>query len=482
MRYLICISILFLASSEVASQGTEELFTTHFTKEEFAQRRIRICEAIGGEAAALLQGAPSVHSSARFRQSNQFFYVTGVETPHSLVLIDCATGQTTLFLPHRNERRSGRDGHFLTADESDHVVELTGVDVVAGRESLSESLGRMSYRGPVKTIFTPFSPAEGPSASRDGEMRVIGDRAADPWDGQSSREGHFRNLLTLRFPALTVKDLTPILDELRLIKSPAEIALIERATRLSGEALMEAMRSTEPGVIEHEIDAAARFIFFRNGAQGEGYAAIVATGTNAWYPHHRAANGVFEDGELVLMDYAPDVEYYRTDVTRQWPVNGKFNSWQAELYGFYLACYRAILDRIGPGRTSAEIMQEATAEMKQILAEASFSKRHHRAAAERFVEAYADRSSRDEAYLGHWVGMSTHDPGQYTGPLKPGMVFTIEPAIRVPEEELYIRLEDLIVITEDGADILSDFVPIEIEDIEKLIAEPGILQQYSRIP
>ena len=480
-RLLALASLAVFGVSTLAAQGTDALFTTHFEKQEFADRRARVCDAIGPRSAALVQGAGSVHSSARFRQSNQFFYLTGVETPHALVLIDCSSSSTTLYLPHRNVYRSGRDGHFLTADEPEHVVEMTGVDAVAGTETLSERLARMTYRGSVDTVYTPFAPAEGPAASRDGEMRVIGDRAADPWDGRPSREGHFRSLLESRFPALAVENLSPVLDELRLIKSPAEIALIDRATRLSGEALVEAMRSTEPGVIEHEIDAAARFIFFRNGAQGEGYAAIVATGQNAWYPHHRAANGVFEDGDLVLMDYSPDIGYYRSDLTRQWPVNGKFNDWQRELYGFYLACYNAILERIGPGKTAAEIMTDAASEMESILAESTFSKPHHAAAAERFVEAYSDRSSRSEAYLGHWVGMSTHDPGDYTGPLKPGMVFTIEPVIRVPEERIYIRLEDLIVITDDGADILSDFVPIEMDDVEATIAEPGMLQTYDRI-
>lgn len=465
--------------SSVHAQGTESLFTSHFTKEEFADRRVRVCEKIGPDAAAIVQGAAAVHSSARFRQSNQFFYLTGVETPHSMVMITCPTGETTLYLPHRNVSRSGTDGHFITSDEPEWVMEMTGVDAVSGTESLSENLAQMSYRGSVRTIYTPFAPAEGPSASRDGEMRVIGDRSRDPWDGRPSREGHFVQLLQTRFPVFEIRNLSPILDELRIIKSAAEIRLIRRATQLSGEALMEAMRSTEPGVIEHELDGAARFIFFRNGAQGEGYAAIVATGQNAWYPHHRAADGVFEDGDLVLMDYAPDVEYYRTDVTRQWPVNGTFSREQRELYGFYLACYRAILERIGPGKLPADVIRDAAEAMRGILAQFEFTKAHHRAAAEAFVAGYAARSLAYGA-LGHGVGMSTHDPGDYSQTLKPGMVFTIEPALRVPEEKLYIRLEDLIVVTETGIDVLSDFVPTEIDDVEATIAEEGILQLYPK--
>jgi Xaa-Pro aminopeptidase len=476
---IVALALAGLLPNTSFSQDTESLFTEHFTKEEFAERRDRVCEEIGPDAAALVQGAGAVHSSARFRQSNQFFYLTGVETPHAMVLINCGTNSTTLYLPHRNVARSGKDGHFMTADDADWVVSITGVDAVAGVENLSEHLARMSYRGSVQTIYTPFAPAEGPSASRDGELRVVGDRAGDPWDGRPSREGHFVGLLQDRFPVLQIQNLSPILDELRIIKSPAEIRLIARATQLSGEALIEAMRSTQPGVIEREIDAAARFIFFRNGAQGEGYAAIVAAGKNAWYPHHRAAGGVFEDGDLVLMDYAPDIEYYRTDVTRQWPVNGEFSGVQRELYGFYLSCYKAILERIGPGKLPADIIRDAAAAMRDILAETEFTMEHHRSAAEGFVESYEARTLGYGA-LGHGVGMSTHDPGDYSQPLKPGMVFTIEPALRVPEERLYIRLEDLIVVTETGIDVLSDFVPMEMEDVEATIAEDGILQMYGK--
>jgi len=137
---------LAVSQSQAVAQANESLFTTDFTKQEFADRRERICEKIGARAAALVQGAGAVHSSARFRQSNQFFYLTGVETPHALVMINCETRETTLYLPHRNVARSGTDGHFITSDDAEWVVELTGVDAVAGSESLSEHLARMSYR------------------------------------------------------------------------------------------------------------------------------------------------------------------------------------------------------------------------------------------------------------------------------------------------------------------------------------------------
>ena len=135
---------------------------------------------------------------------------------------------------------------------------------------------------------------------------------------------------------------------MRLIKSPRELTLIRKATRLSGLALMEAMRSTEPGISEHELDAMAKYVFYRNGAQGEAYYSLIASATNAYYPHYNAGKRQMRDGDFLLMDFAPDVGYYMSDVTRMMPVNKRFSPWQRELYGFYIGCYNAVLDNIRP--------------------------------------------------------------------------------------------------------------------------------------
>src|SRR5262249_42285593 len=152
---------------------------------------------------------------------------------------------------------------------------------------LGEHLARYT-RGTTRTLFTPFSPAEGTAMSRDLAVRVIGDYAADPFDGRGSREGEFIQLLRTRFPQLTINDLTPTIDQLRLIKSPREITMLEKATRLSGLALMEAMRSTVPETYEYELDAVAKYIFYRGGAQGDAYFSLIASGQNAYWPHYNA--------------------------------------------------------------------------------------------------------------------------------------------------------------------------------------------------
>ena len=195
------------------------------------------------------------------------------------------------------------------------------------------------------------------------------------------------------------------------------------------------------------------------------------------------------DGELVLMDYCPDLGYYRCDVTRQWPVNGTFTPVQRELYGFYLGAYEALLYSIKPNITAQDVVKAALPKMEKILAETKFSKPIYENAAKQFVERYRRMANPDTvganqrrgANLGHAVGMATHDFGGGSGVLRPGLVFTIEPELRVPEEQIYIRLEDMIVITPTGTKILSDFVPRSIAAVEKLVAEPGILQQYGKI-
>ncbi|MDZ4700024.1 MAG: Xaa-Pro peptidase family protein [Rhodothermales bacterium] len=477
-RFVFLFLLGVLAFSPLTTAQNVPLFTEDFPPEEFNARREAIYDAIGPDAIALLQGAPSPRGYTRFRQTNEFYYLTGVEAPHALVVLDGSTRSASIYLPHRHERREAGEGKMLSAEDAAFMRDELGFADTYGPELLAEHLVRFTRRG--MTVFTPFSPAEGLAESRDLGLRVNADIASDPWDGRPSREANFIDLLETRFTGIVLADLTPALDALRLIKSERELALIRKATRLSGLSLMEAMRSTVPGIKEQELDAVARFIYHRHGAQGDAYYALVATGTNAFFPHYHKGKSTLKDGELILMDYAPDVGYYMSDVTRMWPVNGRFNRTQRELYGFYLACYSAILKHIRPNATPAQIRRDAVVDMEAALAAATFSQPNHRAAAAAFVDSYRAASQGENGRLGHWVGMATHDVGDYYGPLKPGMVFTIEPALRVPEEMIYIRLEDLIIITETGAEIVSDFVPMDIPGVERLMEESGLLQDSAK--
>jgi Xaa-Pro aminopeptidase len=458
--------------------GKEVLyFTSDFSPEEFNQRREMIYDRIGKEAIAIVQSAPKPDSYVKFRQSNQFYYLCGVETWDSYLVLDGSQRRTMIFLPPKRNV----EGQMFGAEDQKQVLKMTGIDSVMPVDYLGQYLARLAYRTQLKSIFTPFFSFEGLAMSRD--LAIIGDanRATNPWDGRLARAANFVRLLRSRFPQFEVKNLSPILDDMRLIKSPAEQNLIRRATVLSGQAIMECMRSIEPGLYEYEIAALAKFVFLRNGAQGDAYHAIAASGPNMIHPHYNANFRKMEDGDFFIMDYAPDFNYYMSDLTRTWPVNGTFNNWQKELYGFYVKCYKAILNAIRPHETASAIIQEAVAEMEKVLSETKFSKDIYERACQEFVSRFKRASSYAGSRLGHWVGLSTHDVGNDSGPLRPGMVFTIEPALRVPEEDIYIRCEDLIIIHNDRAEIASDFLPLEIVEIEKLMKEIGLLQEYPGI-
>jgi len=471
LAVLLClVAVLAVAFPELAlAQEGFPLFTTDFPPEEFAARRAKVYEAIGTDAIAVVQGAPNPPGYTRFRQTNEFYYLCGIETPHAYILMDGKTKKTSLFLPHRNEKRESGEGRMLSVEDADEVKKLSGVDEVIATELLAEHIEGKYLKTGKSILYTPLAPAEGGAMSRDLAMRYVADTGSDPFDGGTSREGRFVELIRLRFPVFTVKDLSPTLDALRLIKSSRELDVIRKSTRLSGLALVESMRSVKPGQYERELDAVGKFVFYRNGAQGDAYYSLIGSGRNAYWPHYNAGKRQMLDGDFLLMDYAPDYGYYMADVTRMFPVNGKFSPWQRELYGFYLACYREILKALGPGKTGAQVISQAGAAMDPILA------------AEDFVEKYKKSAESEYPYIGHWVGMATHDVGSHEGPLKAGMVFTIEPALTVPDEKIYVRLEDMIFITENGAEVVSNDAPWDIDKIEKLMTEDGMLEKYPRI-
>ncbi len=456
-----------VAGSSTAQE--EYRYQSDFQPEELSERRAQVLESIGDNAVALVQGAPNIRGFLVFRQSNTFYYLTGLETPHAYLLLDGRSGKSHLYLPHRNARRERGEGKTLSAEDADLVRELTGVDEVLGIERLGYQLWRYLLRPPFPKLYTMLSPAEGEAQSRDEILIGLGEAVADPWDGPASREGRFVSKLGERYPQFEIADLTPILDAMRIVKSPSEIELIRRASEISALGIMEAIRSTEPGLYEYQLDAAARYVYLVNGSRGEAYRSITAAGTNAYFGHYYRNDSELEAGDLILMDYAPDYRYYTSDVARMWPVDGTFTAEQRELYSWILRYYDELLARIRPGVTEEQIHAEAAEAMRAVFEETEFSKEIYREAARKTLDF--------RGHLSHPVGMAVHDVGTYRdGPLRPGTVFSVDPMMWVPEERLYIRIEDVGVVTEDGFDNFSGFAPTRIEDIEALIAEDGVLQ------
>ena len=479
--------LLFSAIGVAACLATPaaQHYQSDFPPEEFRARWKLVFDRIGDQAVGAVQGVPMTNGYQLPRQHNNFYYLSGIETPGSYIVLDGRTRRVTLYLPPRNAALEAAEGKVLSADDAELVEQLTGADEVLSTAPMFESNwpigatggrggggGRGAPAGPrVQAIYAEFEPPEAYAQSR-GELRT-GDRSilTDPFDGRFARQQQFVARLTGRAPE--IRNLNPILDELRSVKSPREIALIRKASELAGLGMMEAIRSTEPGVKEYQLEAAARYVFIVNGARLDAYRSITAAGNvNINNMHYYRNSDELKDGDWVLMDYAPDFRYYVSDIGRMWPVNGTYAPWQRELLQFVLDYRNAVMTRIRPGVTTTTIREEAAKAMESVFARTKFSKPEYEEAARALV-------SGGGGVFSHGVGLAVHDVGGYQGaPLKPGQVFSIDPQLRVRAEGLYVRYEDTVVVTATGYENFTDFLPSELAALEKLTREKGIVQTF----
>lgn len=452
--------------------SAQPVFARIFPPEEFAARRAAVMKEIGN-GVAILHGTTERPGEQPMRQNNQFYYLSGVAEPRAILVIDGLTRRSTLFLSMGGERRERMFGSTLFPGEP--AAKVTGLDAALARADFGDMLASFARDG--RTIYTPFRPEVLGSASASEPIGLAKATKEDPWDGRPSREEVFIEKIKALSSKVRVQDLDPILDKMRAFKSPREIEIIREATRITGIGIMEVMRDAKPGMFEYELQAAAEFVFKKYGSYGAAYFALVATGTNTLYSHYHANTAKLVNGDMVQFDYAPDYKYYVSDVTRVFPANGRFTKRQREFYTIYLHLYQAVMTSIKPHVAPRDIMKEAVVKMDRIMASYKFTDAAIKAAAERFVNRYRNSKSNS---LGHTVGMEVHDVRLPTDTLEPGQVFTIEPAMTIPDEHIGIRLEDVILITENGYENLSAFVPVEIDAIEKLMAEPGISEGFMK--
>jgi Xaa-Pro aminopeptidase len=421
-----------------------------------------------GDGVAILQGTTERPGEQPFRQSNQFFYLTGVTEPRAILVIGGRKRTSTLFLKDRDERREKMmfgPGLFPGPE----AARSTGVDAVLSREQFRGFVANLAKDG--VTVYTPFRPEVLGSASSSDTIALARVTKNDEWDGRSSREEVFLEKLRAASPRSEFRDLDPILDRLRSRKSPAEIAAIREATRITGLAIIEAMRDARPGMYEYELQADAEYVFKKYGAYGPSYFALIATGPNTFYSHYHKNTAELQKGDLVQFDYAPDYKNYSSDVTRVFPVDGKFTPWQREYYGIYLRLYQALMTSIKVHAKPADVIADAVVKMDNAMASFHFTDEKIKSAALEFVERYRKSKARS---LGHNVGLEVHDVPSFTETLEPGQIFTIEPAMQIPQLHLGIRLEDMLLITDTGYENLSAFVPIEIADIERTMTRHGL--------
>ncbi len=344
---------------------------------------------------------------------------------------------------------------------------LIGVVNVLPREQFGKVLDAIAKEG--RNIYPPYRPEVLGNASSYDTQLLTRLNHEDPWDGRPSREEAFRLKLMGAAPRSEIRDLDPLVDELRAIKSEREIAVIREAIRIADRGILRAMHAAKPGMFEYQLQAESEYEFKRGGAYGPSYFALVATGKNTWFTHYHYNTAKLEGGDLVQYDYAPDYKYYSSDVTRIFPADGKFTTHQRELYAIYLRLYQALMTSIRVHESPVTITQRAVEKMDAIVASYPFTEPAIKSAVLGFVDGFRKKK---RGMLGHAVSMEVHDIYGSYKTLEPGMVFTIEPMLRIPEEHIGLRLEDMLLITADGYENLSNEVPIEPADIERFMSAP----------
>ncbi len=365
-----------------------------------------------------------------FREDNDFFYLTGLEAPGGWLALsarDSAVVETHLFLPARDPGSERWTGPKLGPDSV--AARLTGITEVHAADSVETLIGRL-----VRPVSSP---------ARAGGIYLLKSEAA--------LEQPFLRQLILG--SSSVKDVRPLMARLRLVKDANEIARLRKAIDITAEAHRAAMKAAAPGMWEYELEAEIEYTFRRRGAERVGFPSIVGSGINSTTLHYDKSRRQTKAGDVVVMDIGAEYGYYSADVTRTIPITGRFTDRQRKIYDLVYGTQQAAIDSTRPGMTIARLSQIAQDYMR----------------AHSGSLCGAEPCNRYYIHgLSHWLGMDVHDVGgSLSVPLRPGMVFTIEPGIYIPEEELGVRIEDDILVTETGAEVLSAAAPRKAEDVER---------------
>jgi Xaa-Pro aminopeptidase len=378
--------------------------------ERLIARRAALLERLGdgvaivpaGELRSIERDYPQ---DSDYRESNDFFYLTGLEAPGArLVLVARASGPDSAIL-HLPEPESGPE-------------RWTGGSLAPGAEA-----ARLTGITDVRAV-PPDS------------TRLVAPRRG--------------------LQSIPVHQLTAELASLRQIKDRDELQRLRRAVAITTEALLEAMAQAKPGMYEYEVEAIIEYGFRRRGAERVGFPSIVGSGPNGTILHYDENRRQMKEGELVVIDVGAEYGYYSADLTRTLPVSGRFTEAQRRLYDLVLGAQQAAIAAVRPGTSLGALNQIARSHLRTrsgALCGALGCDRY-------FIHG-----------LSHWLGMDVHDAGSYSRRLEPGMVLTVEPGIYLPEERLGIRIEDVVLVTRSGAEVLSSGLPRRAEAVERAMAQ-----------
>lgn len=446
----------FLVFASIFLMLTSVLSASLFEKSEYAERRRKLMEKIP-DGVAIILGAQTRASYNEYSQNNDFMYFSGVEIPNSILIIDGIRKESILFFTI-SERGARNEGISLDLVRKPQAV--TGIEKIMPIDSFTGFLNRLARD--TKVFYTSFLPEElMRECTREKSSTLQRNMTLNEWDGRLTREHQFVKLLRERIPQVEVRDCSQMIWDLRIIKSPAEIALMRKAARIAVKAHIELMKSTRVGMYEYELAALYEYLCKKEGASDLAYYMIICSAENHPYVHYYKHDRLLQDGDFLVIDVGPDFGYYDIDITISYPVNGKFTPRQREIYEAAKAVHEACLSVYKPGLT----IKEAEEKVKQILIKQGF---------DLTKDIFQKRTMQGR--FGHYVGMAVHDVGGGPSVLKPGMVFANEPFAVFPEENLGVRVENTILITEDGCENLTAGIPREIEEIETLMKQPGIIQ------
>ncbi len=437
--------------------------------EPFASRRRRLAESVRalGGGVVIVHTAPEVHrnrdSHYPYRWDSYFYYLTGFAEPEaSLVMKVGATDcETILFCRPKDEEREIWDGYRFGPEQARARF---GFDRAQTCDRLDEEVPRLIADQP--SIFTQVS---GPHDAQTS--RWIEAVRAQARTGVSAPEA--------------IRDVRKILDEMRLIKDAHEVDVMRRAARISAAAHVRAMKALKPGRFEFEIEAELLHEFTRNGSPSPAYGSIVASGRHACVLHYRANDARMADGDLLLIDAGCELEGYASDITRTFPVNGRYSGPQRVLYDIVLEAQRAAIAATQVGAHFNQPHEAAVRVLTQGLIDCGLISGpvEDAIATGAFRRFYMHRTS-------HWLGMDVHDCGDYREPapaepgkerawrvLREGMVLTIEPGLYVRAaddlprhfHDIGIRIEDDVLVTREGCEVLTADVPKAADDIEALM-------------
>lgn len=422
-----------------------------FNTSEYVARRTKLFEKIPDGIAVIFAAKEQVYP-IKFRQAPDFYYLTGIEEPNAILVLVGASKSSFLFAPTRSENRIRFEGPGIWQVEKRE--EVYGLTRVVPPEDFLPMLTFFARR--AKQLYIPIiSQGNVQNGREELEYREL-IQMSHPVLRNVPESKQAISLIQQMVPQLVLQDLNPFLDDMRWIKTPFEIELMRKSCKIGAEGIKEAMKGTRPGIYEYEIEAAARFVYTKLGARGDAFTPIVASGPNTTIWHYAANNRQMKDGEIVYMDYGTDYEYYTSDVTRTWPVSGRFTSEQEKMYRCILEVRDAVIAAMKPGITSDKL---------QDIAEEVYKK-----------HGFHKEFLAIGRYIGHTVGISVHDvvPSDRRRPFEAGVVFNVEPILEVPEKKIHLRLEDTVLITPTGAENMTAGALAGVDEIYLLIRQKAL--------